>query len=341
MIGISNSEMATWTRCPRMWMVKYYYGLVPADPRPVGNMQLGSRVHTALEGLYGYDLDPLAVLKVLYENELERRPDAEDALRKEWDLAHAMVQGLMEWVISEGKDADWRVLSTEMELAVPLPRVEGVYLRGQLDLVERQVSTGHLKFRDWKTADSFEDHSIMELDTQFPLYTIMLHLRAGTRPGDDPQGKDIPMGGRITTLRRVKRTERAKPPFYQTDPVNYNPEQLDSKLRWAQQICREIMSARQSLDWASPQDMATFNNIQRTVTRPVPIKRDCSWRCELSSGGCVAMDDGSDWVGMLFRSGRWVQGDPYAYYEQRGIRAIKDQIAHLHGTGSGNLTTEA
>lgn len=331
MTGISGSEMALWTRCPRFWLARYYYGLVPADPIPYSNMQLGTRVHTALEGLYGYELDPLVVLEVIYGTAITEHPEHEEGLRKEWDLAHAMVQGLIEWTVSEGADADYRLLGTEMDIRVPLPQVDGVELRGQLDQIARQVSTGFLRFRDWKTSDGFEDHATMELDPQFRLYSVLLHLANGTRPGDDPQGRDVPMGGLITTLRRVKRTERAKPPFYQTTPVLYNPEQLDATLLRVQQICREIMEARRQLDWASGQDMATLNRIQRSVCRPVPVKRDCSWRCELSKGVCVSMDDGADWVGMLFRSGRWVQGDPYAHYEQRGIRALKDQIAHLHG----------
>lgn len=328
-IGISGSEMATWKRCPRLWMIRYYYAMVPAEPAVTGNMQLGTRVHTALEALYGYDLDPLMVLAVIYAAEIEQHPDHETELRKEWDLANAMVGGYMEWALSEGKDADYRVVATEQEIRVPLPQVDGVDLRGQLDQIMMEISSGFLKFRDWKTADGFDMHSLVELNPQFRLYAVLMHLRAGTRPGEDPQGRQVPMGGLITTLRRCKRTERSKPPYYQTDPLNYNPEQLDATLIGAQQTCREIMSARAALDWAGPQDMATFNRIQRGMLRPVPVTTDCKWRCEASRGLCVGMDDGSDWVGMLFRSGRWVQGDPYAHYDQRGMARLRGQIAHL------------
>jgi hypothetical protein len=325
-VGISGSEMATWKRCPRLWLIRYYYCMVPAEPAVTGNMQLGTRVHTALEALYGYDLDPLVVLQVTYGAEIEAHPEHEAELRKEWDLANAMVQGYMEWSVSEGKDADYRVTATEQEIRVPLPGVDGVDLRGQLDQIMLEVSTGFLKFRDWKTADGFDMHHLLELNPQFRLYSVLMHLRGGTRPGTDPQ---VPMGGLVTTLRRCKRTERAKPPFFQTDPVNYNPEQLDATLIGAQQTCREIMAARAALDWAGPQSMEVFNRMQRGIARPVPVITDCKWRCELSRGLCVAMDDGSDWVGMLFRSGRWVQGDPYAHYDQRGMAALRGQIAHL------------
>lgn len=328
-LGISGSEMATWKRCPRLWLIRYYYGMVPAEPAVTGNMQLGTRVHTALEALYGYDLDPLVVLEVIYGTEITENPGREAELRKEWDLAHAMVQGYQEWSVNEGREADYRVVATEQELRVPLPQVDGVDLRGQLDQILMQISTGFALFRDWKTADGFDMHSLLELNPQFRLYSVLMHLANRTRPEDDPEGRAIPMGGLITTLRRCKRTERSKPPYYQTDPVRYNPEQLDATLIGIQQTCREIMAARAGLDWAGPQGMDVFNRTQRSTARPVVVTTDCKWRCEAAHGLCVAMDDGSDWVGMLFRSGRWVQGDPYAHYDQRGMAALRGKIAHL------------
>src|SRR5215813_8490345 len=105
---MSNSEMGTWARCPRMWLIRYYLGFVPADPVPVGNSQLGIRVHTSLEGLYGYQADPLKVLELLYRTAIEGHPQFEPELRKEWDLALAMVSGYMEWVLAEAVDADWK-----------------------------------------------------------------------------------------------------------------------------------------------------------------------------------------------------------------------------------------
>jgi hypothetical protein len=41
------------------------------------------------------------------------------------------------------------------------------------------------------------------------------------------------------------------------------------------------------------------------------------------------MDDGSDWAGALVSSGRYVQGDPYAYYRNDALRTIREELAKL------------
>ncbi len=64
MITISNTEVNTWQRCRRKWFLAYFLGYQPAVEEVTGHRILGVRVHTALEGYYGYDLDPLAVLGV-------------------------------------------------------------------------------------------------------------------------------------------------------------------------------------------------------------------------------------------------------------------------------------
>jgi len=181
MQAISNSEMNLWARCPRSWFITYYLGMVPAVEYPTGARQTGTRVHTAMEGLYGYGLDPLLVLKLLYAAEINEHPEAGDDLRKEWDLANAMVEGYQEWVISEGKDADLKVTGTEQDVQVPLP-VAGefagqVELRGKLDVTVQEISTGFLYFIDWKTSGNFDQHQILELNTQFKLYSLMLGLK--------------------------------------------------------------------------------------------------------------------------------------------------------------------
>jgi hypothetical protein len=318
-----------------MWFVHYYLGFVPSSRSPVGTAQLGTRFHTGMEGLYGYGLDPLLVLKLLYAAEIAEHPEFEDELRKEHDLASAMTEGYMEWAVSEGIDADWRVMGTEQDLRVDLPGVPGVQLRGRLDQFTQQVSTGFLYFLDWKTSDSFEQHGVLELSPQFKTYSVMLHLHHGVPfTGPVPEGVPVVNGGVIRTARRCKRTERSKPPYFMHDPFRYNPEQLHAALGRCQQVCTEIMNARQALDWCYAEQggrgaLATLNQVQRTVCRPVPILRDCSWRCELSSGLCTSLDDGADWPGMLERSGRWKREDPYSYYERDGLASIRAQLAAL------------
>lgn len=324
MLAISNSELQTWARCPRKWLIAYYLQYQPADEAPTGSRNGGIRVHTALEGMYGYGLDPVAVLGILFAEAIEAHPDYENELLAERELYSTMVEGYVEWLAETGKDADQVVIATEADVTVPCPGIEGVLLRARLDQRFRN-GAGLIGFMDYKTG-SFERHEILELDVQMRFYCLIEYLRMQGQMGN------IPTGGQVTTLRRVKRTSTSKPPYYQRDPFWYSPEIMASTLVRVQKLVREILSARQSLDWVYSQDMTVpewqqlLDITQRSVCRNVPILTDCSWSCPLASGLCAAMDDGSDWGSILVRSGRYVQADPYAHYSRNDIERVRAKL---------------
>lgn len=328
-ITISQSEIATWSRCPRQWYLKYYRGIVPAEEAPTGNMQLGGRVHTALEGWYGYGLDPLAVLEVLYKIEMEARPDDAAELRKERDLADAMVGGYVEWAAAEGIDADSKVIATETDLQIPFPADDRVILRARLDAV-RQMADGAWLWDDYKTSDTFETAETSELNPQMRFYSMMARLASQDQPDTPPV-----LGGRIVTLRRVKRTSKAKPPFYGRHEFRFPPEVVTAEYLRVAKVVREIMDARQSFDWAAaqggaPEEAAALLDITHgSMARPNLMPHDCAWRCPFSKGLCYMMDDGSDWQGALERSGRWRTDDPYAYYRRDALQTVRKALAEL------------
>jgi hypothetical protein len=330
--------MNKWVRCRRTWFLQYYLGFLPAHEVPVGTRQLGTRVHTALEAHYGYQIDPIAVLAVIYRVAIGAAPEYEQELRKEHELAVIMVTGYLEWVQEEAKDANLQVVAVEADVKVPLPGLRGVLLRARMDQVVRDTMTGFLWWLDHKTADGFDSHQLLELNGQFKFYSLVQLLAAGI-PIDGsmpPPGAPVVLGGKINTLRRVKRTEKSKPPYYDRDDIRYNPEVLLSTLAKTQRICGQIVEARRVLDQlyfgypqvngGHPPTIEMINEVQRSELFPNQMPRDCSWSCPFSSGLCIAMDDGSDWAGML-ASGRYVQGDPYGYYEKGGIAAIRDELA--------------
>ena len=322
MITVSNTEIQTFMRCPRKWFVQYYLGYQPAEEEVTGNRILGVRVHTALEGMYGYGLDPLAVLQVLYQLELDASPEFETELLAERDLASAMVEGYIEWVASEGIDAGLTVVATEAELVVPLPGVEGVQLRAKLDQQVLSEQTGLLSFLDFKTAGAFEKHEVLALDPQFKFYSLMHRLI--TEPGDPRVD-----GGIIRTLRRVKRSDKSKPPYYATDDFRYDPETINSQLRKVQRVAYQIRNARHTLDQVyldSGGDMETVNLVQRSLFPPNEIPHDCKWSCPLVTL-CPMMSDGSDWAGVLTNSGYFKQEDPYAYYSDDPLRRVRQELA--------------
>ncbi|MGH3300391.1 MAG: RecB family exonuclease [Streptosporangiaceae bacterium] len=334
MLTISNSEIYAWTRCRRNWLLTYYYGLVPADEIPHGNRQLGSRVHTCLEGRYGYGLDSLTVMMLLYNVEISKHPEFEAELKEERAMAEAMLTGYEEWLAESGEDADLEVVATETDLQVPLPGVDGVMLRARMDQVYRKASNSTLGFMDYKTG-GFERHESLALDPQMKFYSLLQFLSTQGQPVPGMTLRDdVPLvnGGLITTLKRVKRTARAAPPFYKRDEFRFTIEQLSAHLLKVQSVCAEITQARDSLNGtqtAFPGDMTVFNAAQRGTMYPTPILGNCEWWCPFSAGPCVMMDDGSDWVGALFQSGRYIQADPYEYYRTDALRTIREELARL------------
>lgn len=329
---LSQSEIATWTRCPRKWFIEYYMGFTPADEPVVGNRQLGVRLHTALEGWYGYGLNPLKVLGLLYALIIQQHPEHEIDLKQEMAMGMIMISGYLDWIESEGKDADLRVVATETDLQVPLPGMEQVILRARMDQVIQEISTGWLSFLDHKSSAGFEKHETLERDPQFRFYGLLQFLKAGHGepiPGMELRpGVPVVMGGTINTLRRVKRTAASKPPYYARDSIRFNLDVLSSTMIRVRQVALEIWNARGNLDavYAKGGSLAEVNFLQRSLLRPVPIDNDCDWRCPAASGLCVAMDDGSDWAAILESSGHFVRADPYARYSEDPLASIREKI---------------
>lgn len=336
MIGISQSEMNTWARDPRKWFILYYLGYAPAAESATGTRQLGTRIHTSLEGYYGYQLDPLLVLKAIYAIEMRGNPEAEAELRKEYALADIMISGYLEWLEETGKDANLKVVAVETDLTVPLPGVPGVGLRSRMDQVNLDETDGTLRFMDYKTADNFERHNLLELDPQMPFYSLVQHLVVAGQPN-----APVVAGGQITTLRRVKRTQRAQPPFYERHVFYFNQDKVRATYNRVVRLCTEIMEARGHLDWIAQQNGATslefaaadqriydmLNEYQQSRLRPVPIISDCRWSCPLASGLCAMMDDGSDWIRAVAQGEHWKKVDPYAYYRGDALAAIRAELA--------------
>jgi hypothetical protein len=327
-IRLTNSEIFMWQRCPRMWLLTYYLGYTPDADDVTGNRILGIRVHCALQGYYGYELDPLTVLHVLYQLALEAFPDYEAELLAERDLASAMVEGYLEWITTEGKDATLTCVATEAEVIVPLPGVPGVELMGKLDQVVLDDATGLLSFLDHKTAASFERHELLAISPQFRYYSLLQKLAVAGH-----QGAPRVMGGFVNTLRRVKRTSKAVPPFYQRDPFRYNEEMINSTLLKVTGIAKKIVAARGALDWIYTEgggDLTLLNAYQATHLPHLAIETDCSWRCPFLAL-CPMLDDGSDWVGALTRSGHYRQQDPHAYYADDPLRQVREVLAGQQG----------
>lgn len=310
-LEISNSELATWRRCRRKWFISYFLQKGKQNDGEAGVRQLGSRIHTALEGYYGYGIDPVETIREIYAEDREAAGEAKrmvlvDELTKELDLAVRMLEGYMQWVAEEGVDEGLEVIQTEHKLCVPLGVYNSfdVYIKGRLDMRMRREFDGATLYMDHKTVGGFEnDPDVIHLDGQFRFYNLLEHLDAKQRGVEEPNID----GGIRNMIRRVKRTASAKPPFYKREDVRHNHEDLRSTLAQTVAQVREITAARLLLG----QSDITDSDVHNSAVYPNVIMDRCKWDCDFKAV-CSMMSDGSDWLGML--NGEFTDADPYQHY---------------------------
>lgn len=307
-LTLSNSEIQTWKDCPRKWYLTYYreLGLKRENGEATGARSLGTRVHVALHAMYVEGANPVTVLNDIYAEDIAfftqaGRPEAEIIdLKKEQDLAKAMVEGFIDWLREEGIDEEYELVGAETVLQVE-SGVKNVFLRGKLDQRWVRKSDGARLFRDFKTvADLSRPRKKLPIDEQMRFYHLLEYLDALQRTGHAPQWATD--GGLYTMLRKVKRTATAKPPFYDQVEVSHNTEELRSMWLRVQKVIREIIEGRTALDEGGD---------HRYWMRPRPSD-DCSWRCDFYPV-CPMMDDGSNWEGLLKEY--YAHVDPHERYK--------------------------
>ncbi len=291
---ISNSEIQTWKRCHRKWYLAYYREMgIRKQVGSVGARELGSRIHVALEAFYADGLNPIHVIDDVYKEDLDLMQKDEAytteqivKLQKEQDLAHAMLEGYLMWIAETGVDDGLTLIAVETILEVN-SAYRGVKLRGKLDQRVRRESDGSHLFLDHKTvADLSTPQMTLPMDEQMKFYHLLEYLDAM-----DKTGKEQPIrtsGGLYNMLKKVKRTARATPPFYDRIEVHHNKEELRNMWTRVHAVIKEIVEARKALDDGGDHHYVTY---------PRP-SRDCTWDCDFFAM-CPMMDDGSRWEAML------------------------------------------
>lgn len=293
-LRVSNSEIQTWKDCHRKWWFVYYrqLGLKRSEREVSGPRSLGTRVHIALEAMYTKEGNPLDTLKELYDYEADqlreqgRFQEEIDAVYKEYDLAHAMVSGYVEWVEETGIDEGIELIAAEDVVEVD-SHIPGIKLRGKMDQRVLRKSDGAKLFRDFKTVgDLTNPPKTLPLDEQMKFYMLLEYIQSLGENGTEPQWRTD--GGLYTMLRKVKRTATAKPPFYDQVEVHHNIETIRNMWVRVAKVIEELYDARTALDaGADPQYIAY----------PKP-SRDCTWKCDFFPV-CSMVDDGSNLEGAL------------------------------------------
>lgn len=295
---LTNSEAKDFMRCRRKWWLKNIRGLRLKREKATGPMQLGNRVHRGLEVLYDSEHDAelmMLNLHAQYDADKLEFPEEAEALDKERDLAVAMLEGYVQWLEETGEDEDIEVLGVETPREIDFAEIDGVQitLMGKLDQRVRRRSTGEVLALDHKTVDDFSRVRLLPLDTQSLHYELIeyLHLLAKGVDADEER-----TGGVLfNMLRKVKRTVRAKPPFFMREPVRRNKAELQSY--WTR-------------IYTIAQDMLDVERRGFEAAYPNPT-RDCSWDCPYF-GICPMFDDGSDVESVITLV--YDEGDPLERY---------------------------
>lgn len=311
----SNSEIQTFKRCRRKWYLGWYRRLRLRNQDPVGALAIGNRVHRALEAWYVPEgdnpTDPRTALEAAIASDWEackqayaeigQEPPPE--LVKEFNentaLERAMVEGYMEWLIETGVDSGLRVVAPETYLEAPL-EVPGsnvdVLLIGKLDVRMVREYDGARLFMDHKTTLSLtEPLKTIRLDEQMLHYHVLEWL-------SDVEGGRCD-GALYNMLRKVKRSARAKPPFYDRVEVRHNKHELESFRRRLVGVIKTMLDVIARLE---------ADEDPHVVVYPSPA-RDCSWSCDFLPV-CTMFDDGSRVDAMLEQY--YVQEDPLSHYKR-------------------------
>lgn len=297
---IANSEIQTFKRCRRKWWLAWHRGLVAKTESPVGVRQVGDRLHRALRLHYapGPAVDLLEALEHEIAVDAAGLNDDTDAeIRKQFtdeaNLERIMLEGYLAWLAETGADAELEVISAETYIEAPAPGHEDVALIGKIDVRVRRISDGAHLFIDHKSVGNLTQPVLtLPLDEQMKHYHLLERLQGSEHPT---------VGALYNMLRRVKRTQRANPPFYARVEVRHNDHEIENfKTRLDGEIA-DILAVGTALDEGAPHQLVAY---------PRP-SRDCTWDCPFFAV-CPMFDDGSRAEAMLEQY--FDKRDPLQYY---------------------------
>lgn len=297
---LTNSELTSFQHCPRCWYLGYYRCLSKLTDYKK-TLSVGTLYHNALEGYYGGTHDAFEYVKTKSIAMIEANPEAAESLAKDAELVGIMVEGYFEWLAEEGADADLEVLSSEEKIDIDL--TERYILRGKLDARVLRRSSGMSGFLEHKTVPNLVDlPRTAQTNPQFRTYSMIEYVNLVQMGLDASERTD---GLILNMARKVKRTARAKPPFYKREDVRYNVHELRAHWQHTIGTADRIMATRARLD--------AGESIHAVV--PPVNTRECFWKCSFSSL-CMSgmMDDGSDWEGYV--ADLYEVIDPLQRYEE-------------------------
>lgn len=299
---VSNSLLQDFKRCRRRWWLRWYRSLALQTENYVGVRSTGTRIHAALAAWYVPDgqvrVDPRQALERAVVEDwtkiaklAEQRGADQDQLTslaeefaKSTNLERAMVEGYVQWLEETGVDSGLRVIASETTLTAYLETASGrpVVAIGLLDARAYREVDGVRMFVDHKSVQELTSPPLtLQQDEQMLHYHLLEWLNT-------VEGEARCDGALYNMLRRVKRTARATPPFYERVQVDHNVRELESYRTRMLAAADEVMTATERLDRGES---------HLAVAYPSP-RPSCRYDCDFFAV-CGLLDDGSRAEDML------------------------------------------
>lgn len=302
---ITHSDIQNFLSCRRKWY--YNYVLDFSSPEPLtGPLALGTRVHAALEALYlGETDDPVAWIDAKGREDLAALEVNNDA--KPWDfdkmyedmiVGRNCVEIYMQWLADTDADANLRTVSVEEKVEVPILDGRAI-LRGKVDLLQEDVTSGLLCVNDFKTTADWGGGLREQLERSYQHWCYLIGMQY-TYPDRNVEC------ARYTVLRKVKKIPATAPkvPLIQRFTVPATRRNIGMKTAQIERIALEMINLRDKTDPA--------------VFYPAPGKA-CTW-CDFKAP-CEIADESIEASLALLGSGKYVQGRRYDRYRDREVIA--------------------
>lgn len=299
-IIITHSDIKNFLECRRKWFYDYVLDF-RAPEKLTGPLALGTRVHEALEAYYsGATTDPVAWINQKGKDDLaalevnnDAKPWDLDQMYKDMIIGRNAIISYMEWLTETNADANYRVVSTEEKVEVPILDGRAI-LRGKVDVLQEDVASGLYCVNDFKTY-ARDDGLREQFERSYQHWCYILAM-AHNYPDRNVEC------ARYTIIRKVKKIPAVPPnsPLVQQFTVPATRRSLQTKKAQIERIAFEMLALRDKTDPA--------------VFYPSPGKH-CMW-CDYRLP-CGLADEVPESAVALLSSDKYTQGTRYARYETR------------------------
>jgi hypothetical protein len=302
---ITHSDLSRFLTCRRQWHYDYVLDFRPPE-KLTGPLALGTRVHAALEAFYiGETDDPVAWIDQKGKDDLaaldyddNAKPWDYDQMYEDMIVGRNCVKLYMEWLAETGADDNYRTVSVEEKVEVPILDGRAI-LRGKVDLLQEDTVSGLLCSNDFKTTADWGGDLQGQLIRSYQHWCYLIALQH-VYPERNVEC------AQYTVLRKVKKipTSPPKSPLISRFTVPSTRRALGTKKAQIERIALEMINLRDKEDQA--------------VFYPSP-GRHCGW-CSYKAP-CDIQDETSEGALALLRGGNYVSGTRYDRYRDKDQEA--------------------